>query len=211
MISPVFRSVGLIVNLSFFPFIRAIVFISNFFVFKIGIYTGTRPYHLSKAELTSIPFGAIVAAVGAIILSIGLSTIQDDGTPVLNLEAPQAHAFATFTQIIVGNAPWDWILIGIVIGVFAEIMTGMGTAFGLGMYLPFYITINLIIGGGFREWWQKKRLEPEAKANNWSEKQKTMKLLGTYMMATGLIVGEAIMGTIIAIWLVVPLITGGGA
>ncbi|MEE9151626.1 MAG: OPT/YSL family transporter [Thermoplasmata archaeon] len=181
------------------------------FDFKIGIYTGTRPYHLSKAELTSIPFGAIVAALGAVILSIGLSTINPaTNEPFLNLEAPQAHAFATFTQILVGNAPWDWILIGIGIGVFAELMTGMGTAFGLGMYLPFAITVNLMIGGGLRDWWQKKRLEPEAKREGWTEKQKTMKLLKTYMMATGLIVGEAIMGTIIAIYLVIPLITGGG-
>jgi uncharacterized oligopeptide transporter (OPT) family protein len=175
------------------------------FDFKIGVYTGTRPYHLSKAELTAIPFGAIFAAVGAVVLSVGLSTFKPDGSPVLDLEAPQAHAFATFTQIIIGNAPWDWILIGIFIGVFAEIMTGMGTAFGLGMYLPFSITINLIIGGGLREWWQKKRLEPEAQREGWSEKQKTMKLLKTYMMATGLIVGEAIMGTIIAIYLVTQI------
>jgi uncharacterized oligopeptide transporter (OPT) family protein len=174
------------------------------FDFKIGVYTGTRPYHLTKAELTAIPFGAVIAAVGAVVLSIGLSTVVD-GVPVLNLEAPQAHAFATFTQIIVGNAPWDWILIGIFIGVFAEIMTGMGTAFGLGMYLPFSITINLVMGGAFREWWQKKRLEPEAKAKGWSEKQKTLKLLRTYMMATGLIVGEAVMGTIIAIYLVTQI------
>jgi len=180
------------------------------FDFKIGVYTGTRPYHLSKAELTAIPFGAIVAAVGAVILSIGLATINPDtNEPVLNLEAPQAHAFATFTQVIIGNAPWDWILIGIGIGVFAELMTGMGTAFGLGMYLPFTITVNLLIGGGLREWWQKKKLEPQAKAENWTEKQKTLKLLRTYMMATGLIVGEAIMGTIIAIYLVIPLFTGG--
>jgi putative OPT family oligopeptide transporter len=175
------------------------------FDFKIGVYTGTRPYHLSKAELTAIPFGAVIAAVGAVILSIGLSTMKADGTPVLALEAPQAHAFATFTQIIIGNAPWDWILIGILIGVFAEIMTGMGTAFGLGMYLPFSITVNLIIGGGLREWWQKKKLEPEAEREGWSEKQKTLKLLRTYMMATGLIVGEAIMGTIIAIYLVTQI------
>ncbi|UCE74704.1 MAG: OPT/YSL family transporter [Methanomassiliicoccales archaeon] len=179
------------------------------FDFKIGVYTGTRPYHLSKAELTAIPFGAIVAAIGAVILSIGLSTMNPDGTPVLNLEAPQAHAFATFTQIMVGRAPWDWILIGIGIGVFAELMTGMGTAFGLGMYLPFYITVNLMIGGGLRDWWQKKKLEPQAKREGWTEKQKTLKLLQTYMMATGLIVGEAVMGTIIAIYLVLPLITGG--
>jgi uncharacterized oligopeptide transporter (OPT) family protein len=178
--------------------------------FKIGVYTGTRPYHLTKAELTAIPFGAIVAAIGAVILSIGLSTIDPNtNEPVLNLPAPQAHAFASFTMVIVGNAPWDWILIGFFIGVFAELMTGMGTAFGLGMYLPFSLTINLIIGGGMRDLWQKKRMEPQAKREKWTEKQKTLKLLQTYMIATGLIVGEAIMGTIIALYLVIPLITGG--
>lgn len=171
--------------------------------FKIGIYTGTRPYHLTKGELTAIPLGAIVAAIGAIVFSKGLA----EG--VLNLEAPQAHAFAGFTMIIVGNAPWDWIAIGFIIGVFMELMTGMGTAFGLGMYLPFSITVNLIIGGGLRDWWQKTKLEPQAKREGWTEKQKTLKLIQTYMMATGLIVGEAIMGTIIALYLVLPLFTGG--
>jgi uncharacterized oligopeptide transporter (OPT) family protein len=171
--------------------------------FKIGIYTGTRPYHLSKGELTAIPLGAIVAATGAIVFSKGLA----EG--VLNLEAPQAHAFAGFTMIIVGNAPVDWILIGFGIGVFMELMTGMGTAFGLGMYLPFSITVNLILGGGLRDWWQKSRLEPQAKAEGWTEKQKTLKLIQTYMMATGLIVGEAIMGTIVALYLVIPMFTGG--
>jgi uncharacterized oligopeptide transporter (OPT) family protein len=88
-------------------------------------------------------------------------------------------------------------------------MTGMGTAFGLGMYLPFYITINLMIGGGLRDWWQKKKMEPQAKREGWTEKQKTLKLIETYMIMTGLIVGEAIMGTIIALYLVLPLIMGG--
>jgi putative OPT family oligopeptide transporter len=178
--------------------------------FKLGLYSGTRPYHLSKGELTAIPFGTIVAASGAVILSIGLSTINPNtNEPFLNLPAPQAHAFATFAQIMVSRAPWDWILIGIGIGVFAELMTGMGTAFGLGMYLPFSLTVNLIIGGGLRDWWQKNRLEPEAKREGWSEKQKTMKLLKTYMMATGVIIGEAIIGTLIAFYYVVPLLTGG--
>lgn len=178
--------------------------------FKIGVYTGTRPYHLTKAELTAIPLGTIVAAIGAVILSIGLSTMDPNtNEPVLDLPAPQAHAFASFAMVIVGNAPWDWILIGFFIGVFAELMTGMGTAFGLGMYLPFSLTVNLIIGGGLRDWWQKKRMEPQAKREGWSERQKTMKLIQTYMIATGLIVGEAIMGTIIALYFVLPLITGG--
>jgi len=41
-----------------------------------------------------------------------------------------------------------------------------------------------------------------------SEKQRTMRLLNTYMIATGCIVGEALLGTFLAIYYVLPLITG---
>jgi uncharacterized oligopeptide transporter (OPT) family protein len=179
--------------------------------FKGSLYIGVRPYYLTKAQIISIPFGVIVAAIAALILSIGLSTIDPvTNQPVLDLEAPQAHAFATFTSIILGNTPWDWILIGIIIGIFVELLTGFGTAFGLGMYLPFYITGNLIVGGVLRDWWQKQRLEPKAKRLGWTEKEKTIQLLRTYMIATGVAVGEGLIGMIIAFYYVIPLITGSG-
>ncbi|RLF49932.1 MAG: hypothetical protein DRN20_00670 [Thermoplasmata archaeon] len=172
--------------------------------FKIGVYAGTRPYHLVKGELTAIPFGAVVAATGATIFSIGLAR------GALNLQAPQAHAFATFAQIMLGpNPPYDLFLIGMAIGVLAELTTGMGTAFGLGMYLPLPLEIPLLVGGAFRDWWEKKVLEPRAKKEGWSERQKTLKVVSTYMAATGVIIGEALMGTVIAIYYVLPLIRGG--
>ncbi len=178
--------------------------------FKIGLYAGTRPYHLVKGELSGIPFGAIIAAAGASVLAVGLATILPNGEPVLNLAAPQAHAFSTFVLIILGpNPPWDLFGIGLMIGVFAEVMTGMGTSFGLGMYLPLPTTLPLFVGGSVRDWWQKTKLDPKAKALGWSEKEKTKRLVETYMMGTGLIIGEALMGTVIAIYLVLPLLTGG--
>ncbi len=165
--------------------------------FKIGCYCGTRPYHLVKGELTAIPFGAIAAVTAAVIFSEGLAT------GALDLKAPQAHAFATFTQIILGpNPPYDIFTIGILIGILAEFTTGMGTAFGLGMYLPLPVTLPLIVGGGYRDWWEKHKLEPKVKAEKWTETQKTLKLVETYMIATGLIIGEAIMGSVIAIYTV---------
>ena len=54
-----------------------------------------------------------------------------------------------------------------------------------------------------------KILEPKVKAENWTERQRTLKLVDTYMMATGLIIGEALMGTFIAIYLVL-IFAGGG-
>jgi len=172
--------------------------------FKTGLYIGNRPYHLMKGELTGLVPGAIVSAIGASVLSYGLAMDK------LPLEAPQANAFATFAQALAGgHMDYNLFVAGILIGIFAELMTGMGTAFGLGMYFPLSITTPQLLGGALRDYWQIKYLEQRSKAEKWSEKQRTFKLLETYMIATGLIVGEALMGTIVAIVLVLPLLTGG--
>ncbi len=165
--------------------------------FKVAIYSGTRPYHIMKSELTGIFFGTFVSAFAAIIFS----TLLAQGT--LELEAPQANAFATFTQILMGGrVMYSVFAMGILIGVFIELITGLGTAFGLGMYLPVSYTLTFLVGGVSRDVWEKKWLEPKAKANNWTERQKTLKLLDTYMVATGLLVGEALIGVCISVFLI---------
>jgi len=165
--------------------------------FKVAIYSGTRPYHIMKSELTGIFFGTFVSAFAAIVFS----TLLAQGT--LDLEAPQANAFATFTQILMrGDVMYSVFAMGIIIGVFIELVTGLGTAFGLGMYLPLSYTLTFLVGGVSRDLWEKKWLEPKAKANNWSEREKTLRLLDTYMIATGLLVGEALIGVCISMFLI---------
>lgn len=165
--------------------------------FKNAIYAGTRPMHLIKAESVGVVFGTIAAALGAAFFSMQLAK----GT--LDLEAPQAHAFAAFTLVLMGGKILVLVFItGICIGIFAELMTGMGTAFGLGMYLPIHYTLMLMTGGALRDAWDKYWLTPRAKRENWSDRQKTMVTLDTYMIATGLLIGEALMGTLMAVYLV---------
>ncbi|MBN1390142.1 MAG: OPT/YSL family transporter [Candidatus Thermoplasmatota archaeon] len=167
--------------------------------FKIGLYTGNRPQDLVKALTIGIIPGAIISGVFAVIFSIGL------GNGTLNLAAPQAHAFTIFVKGIIANAiQWKLFFAGVFVGVFLELLIGMGTAFGLGMYLPLGIQIPMLGGGIARDVWEKRYLEPAAKRNNWGEDMKTFKIMGTYMMATGLMVGEAVLGTIVALWIVVP-------
>jgi uncharacterized oligopeptide transporter (OPT) family protein len=171
--------------------------------YKIGLYIGNRPYHLMKSTLTGIISGAILAVVGAVIFSEGMSTIDPEtGQPVLDLLAPQANAFAKFLQAILGAAAapvTQYIIFGVFLGVFAEMMTGMGTAFGLGMYFHLQLTLPMLVGGAARDIWEKKFLYPRAKREKWSERQITLKVLDTFMIATGLIIGEAIMGVIVTI------------
>jgi uncharacterized oligopeptide transporter (OPT) family protein len=172
--------------------------------FRIGIYASTRPVHLVKSETIGILFGAPIAVTAATILSYGLAQ------GILDLEAPQAHAFATYVQVLDGAEPYivHLLLLGFGIGVFIELLTGMGTSFGLGMYLPIWYIFPLILGGGARDLWEKKYLDPQAKAKGWTEREKTLQLLKTYMIATGLMVGAALMGTIIALYMVLPLFIG---
>ncbi|MCD6461848.1 MAG: OPT/YSL family transporter, partial [Thermoplasmata archaeon] len=66
--------------------------------FKLGIYAGTRPYHLVKGELTGIVVGATIAVVGSSAFSYGLATGS------VNLAAPQANAFATLVMSLMGGS-----------------------------------------------------------------------------------------------------------
>lgn len=171
--------------------------------YKAALYVGNKPYNLMKAILTGVISGAIFAVVGAIMFSEGMSTLDPQtGEPVLNLLAPQANAFASFLQALLGAASspiYQYLVFGIALGVFAEIMTGMGTAFGLGMYFHLQLTLPMLMGGAARDVYERKFLFPRAKREKWSERQVTLKVLDTFMMATGLIIGEAIMGVIVTI------------
>jgi uncharacterized oligopeptide transporter (OPT) family protein len=163
--------------------------------FKVALYTGTRPVHIVKGELTGIFFGTFVSVVAAIFFS----TILVSGE--VELLAPQANAFATLTQVLMGGkVMYSIFFMGIIIGIFIELLTGLGTAFGIGMYFPLSYTLTFLVGGVARDGWTKKWLEPKAKENNWSESEKTLKLLKTYMIATGLFIGEAALGILLCFY-----------
>ena len=123
--------------------------------YKVSLYIGNRPYHISKGNIFGVVPGAILGAGVAIFLSMLLA----NGS--INLEAPQANAFATFT-ILLAERQGDMglLLLGVLLGAFVEWATGMGTSFGLGMYLPAYYTFPFLIGGYARDYWEKNKLQP---------------------------------------------------
>lgn len=140
--------------------------------------------------------GAIIGAGVAIFLSIQLA----EGT--IDLMAPQANAFATFS-VIFAEKEGDMMLLalGFLLGMFVEWGTGMGTSFGLGMYLDIPHTLPMLIGGYSRDKWEDKRLKPKIEAikekegTKIAEKQRALILLSTFMVAAGLLTGEAFFGT----------------
>ena len=163
--------------------------------YKNSLYIGNRPYHISKGNIFGVVPGAVLGAGVAIFLSSLLAS----GT--IDLQAPQANAFASFTIILAEGQGDLWLLgLGVGLGVFAEWATGMGTSFGLGMYLPTTFTLPMIIGGGARDWWEEKRLKPAVEEAGGDEKLRALMLLGTFMIAAGLLTGEALFGTLSAVF-----------
>ncbi|MEM4730006.1 MAG: OPT/YSL family transporter, partial [Thermoplasmata archaeon] len=166
----------------------------------LGIYVGNRPYHLMKSVLTATIPGAVVSALAAGFLSYQLATGK------LDLLAPQANVFATLTQLLAGGQSNELVIqylgIGMAIGVFMELMTGMGTAFGLGMYFPLSIQLPMLLGGALRDLYERNVLEPRARAEKWSERKRTLKVLDTYMAAAGLMIGEPVMAMVAAMVMV---------
>ena len=179
--------------------------------YKNSLYIGNRPYHISKGNIMGVVPGAILGAGVAIFLSKLLA----DGT--IELLAPQANAFAYFTTILAeGQGNWSALLIGMALGAFAEWATGMGTSFGLGMYLPTPATFPMLIGGAYRSWWEERRLKPvvESVRNEEggpaAEKKSAQMLLLTFMIAAGALTGEAFYGVEAAILAVLDGIEVGG-
>ena len=171
--------------------------------YKNSLYIGTRPYHISKGNIVGVIPGTIIGAGIAIYLSIELA----NGT--IDLDAPQANAFATFS-IIVANGQGDLMLLGLgfLLGCFVEWATGMGTSFGLGMYLNLGYTLPMLIGGAARDRWERTVLDPKIsrslpKKGMGHQKQRALILLTTFMIALGLTVGEAFFGTLSTVFLTI--------
>ena len=163
--------------------------------YKAGLYVGNRPYHLMRSTLTGILPGAPVAAIAATYFSL----LMVSGS--VNFVAPQSNAFAGFISTILGSPATpllvQYLLLGIGIGIAAEYLTGMGTAFGLGMYFPLQFVTPTLLGGILRDYYEHRVLEPRSKAEKWTEKQYILRVLDTFMVASGLIIGEAVVGVLI--------------
>ena len=177
--------------------------------YKNSLYIGNRPYHISKGNIMGVVPGAILGAGMAIFLSDLLANGQID------LLAPQANAFAGFTVMLAeGQGSVSALLLGFLLGAFIEWVTGMGTSFGLGMYLPTPFTFPMMIGGAGRDWWQANRLDPvideirEQEGSAHAEKRRALILLTTFMIAAGALTGEAFFGVEGAILAVIDELPG---
>src|SRR5438045_2784242 len=117
------------------------------------------------------------------------------------LAAPQAGLISALAQgVIQGNIPWDLIGTGVGIGVALIVIDEVlrratksahlsPLAVGLGIYLPTSSTLMVVVGA-IAGWYYDRRAERRAKPES-------AKQLGV-LLASGMIVGEGLIGVIIA-------------
>ena len=136
------------------------------------------------------------------------------------LGAPQATLMTTIAKgIFAHNLNWDFILVGVAIGATLIVVdtvlrkTSAGKyslpvlAVGMGIYLPPSINMPIFIGTVLA-WWLKHYITKKSPAAAREKNLKSAERTGT-LFAAGLIVGESLIGVIMAFIIAASVTTGG--
>lgn len=138
------------------------------------------------------------------------------------LAAPQATLMTTIAQgIFSSSLDWNYILFGVLVGLIAIIVNLVLTkktkslalpplAVGMGIYLPPTLEIPLVIGS-IMGYLVHKYLRKRAAQRSPGQEQADVQACNQrgVLFASGLIVGESLMGVIMALLIVVSVTSGG--
>jgi putative OPT family oligopeptide transporter len=169
---------------------------------KTGQLVGATPWRQQVALVIGVVFGALVIPPILDLLNTAFGFVGAPGAGKDALNAPQAALISSITQGVLGGS-LDWSLIGkgaaigLVIVIIDEMLRKISSrkyhlpplAVGMGMYLP--MEVDLFIPLGALLGWLYQRAVAKSANPGFAER------LGT-LMATGLIVGESLMGVFYA-------------
>src|SRR5579863_7234954 len=169
--------------------------------FKVGYILGGTPRTIQLAELIAVVVASLVMYWPLMLLYRGNIAHGGIGFGDRGLAAPQAGLMATLAVGIVGgDMPWPLIVVGIFFGIgliLMQVKSPMLVA--VGMYLPFETTFAIFLGGVFRalgDWVAKRR--------GYNSAQMARVENAGVLTASGLIVGEALMGLVWAGMQLIP-------
>jgi putative OPT family oligopeptide transporter len=161
--------------------------------FKVGYILGGTPRRIQMAELIAVVVASLVMYWPLKWLHEGNIASGGIGFGDRQLAAPQAGLMATLAQGIVGGQmPWPLVVVGVLFGIsmiMMQVRSPMLVA--VGMYLPLETTFAIFIGGVFRsigDWVAKRR--------GLNDPQLIRVDNAGVLTASGLIVGESLLGLI---------------
>ena len=159
---------------------------------KTGYLLGSTPKKQQFGELLGIIAAGL--AIGGVLYLLHAAW----GYGGAEVPAPQATLMKMIVEgIMGGNLPWGLVFIGVFLAVALEILRVPVMPFAIGLYLPIYLNVTIMIGGlvrGFMD--MRKKVDNATK-----EKQSTD---GTLFCA-GMIAGEGLAGILFAILAVAGL------
>lgn len=194
---------------------------------KTGLLVQATPWRQQIALIIGCIVGAFVIAPVLEILyhAYGFTGAlpRTDMDPSQALSAPQATLMTTIaTGIFSSNLEWRYIFMGIGLGLALIIIDMLlkkasqnrlalpALAVGMGIYLPPAVNMPIVIGAVLA-WLINRHLTAYAQRNgkNGEEVKKKAERYGT-LFAAGLIVGESLMGVILA-FIIAASVTSGGS
>lgn len=194
---------------------------------KTGQLVGATPWRQQIALLLGSVAGAVAIApvLNLLYQAYGFTGAlpRAEMDPNAALSAPQATLMTTIAQgIFDSSMDWNYILIGVCVGVVAIIvnlilksttasLTLPPLAVGMGIYLPPTLEVPLIVGS-FMSYFVGRYLLARAKmrGGELAEYDVEQSNRRGVLFASGLIVGESLIGVIIAVIIVLSVTTGGG-
>src|ERR1700730_10295081 len=169
--------------------------------FKVGYILGGTPRRIQMAELIAVVVASLVMYWPLMLLHEANIKAGGIGFGDRQLSAPQAGLMATLAVGIVGgNMPCPLVVVGIFFGI-AMIMMQVKSPMlvAVGMYLPFETTFAIFLGGVFRslgDWMAKRR--------GFNAAQMARVENAGVLTASGLIVGESLLGLVWAGMQLIP-------
>ncbi|TXI18387.1 MAG: oligopeptide transporter, OPT family, partial [Roseateles sp.] len=204
---------------AFALFVTAVVFAvatisnDNLQDLKTGQLVDATPWRQQAALIIGVLAGALVIPPVLDLLNKAYGFAGAPGADAKTaLAAPQAALISALAKgVIQGDLNWNLIGLGGLIGVACIVLDELikrlsggrahlaPLAVGLGIYLPLNSTLTIVVGA-IAGWWFDRRAERSAQPE-------ARKQLGV-LMASGLIVGESLLGVILA---AVVVFSGQGA
>ena len=192
---------------------------------KTGLLVHATPWRQQVALIIGCFVGALVIAPVLEILyhAYGFSGAlpRPDMDPSQALSAPQATIMTTISQGIFSNKlEWTYILSGVGLGAVLIVIDAFlkkisdkkiglpVIAVGIGIYLPPSINMPVIIGA-FLVWFITRHIANYAKRTGKKEVAVKAERFGT-LFSAGLIVGESLMGVVLA-FVIAASVTSGGS
>lgn len=191
---------------------------------KTGLLVHATPWRQQVALIIGCFVGALVIAPVLEILyhAYGFSGAlpRPDMDPAQALSAPQATIMTTISQGIFSNKlGWTYILSGVGLGAVLIVIDAFlkkisdkkiglpVIAVGIGIYLPPSINMPVIIGA-FLAWFITRHIANYAKRTGNKEVVAKAERFGT-LFSAGLIVGESLMGVVLAFVIAASVSSGG--